>query len=725
MNINFIDETSFAVSENARLSIDEYVFDPATESGQTDFSVLKGMFIYTSGLIGREDPDDVTIETPVGSIGIRGTIIAGDVDLGEITVVEGAIVLRDFSGNEVTLADQFESARFSTDGTGIEPMGQLAANDVAAKFSSVSNVSPTLFSSINDAAAETKDEAAEGENAEGAEAEGTGEGEANAETGAQDGKTDAPAAEAPKAQDAKDGKPAATEAKGENAAADKPAEVKGDKAPMLEGRAEQTPESRAFDNVMQKAAVEKAINTLNTGGNQATNTIAADKLGKLLAPAAQTNTTNSFDAPPPQTFTARTTTAGADVTAPHRNHNVNLAKLVKFSPDAIDTASAPIGFKWVMDLGNLFSDNNTPQQNLRYEITPNSATNLNNLKSAGINLLDDWVFDAATGNLHLDFNQSNLWNPNLPDFDDVIIEVRAFDPAGNRSDSVRFTLDSFTGNTANFINNILFIDGSTTTYKLAGDNNIYYLDNQTASNVEIGYSSGMGIDKQYFNLTDSTVYIGNNNAEIIIAEGSHNNSIYGSNNNEIFHVKNADNDIYAGDGTDTIKLFWSTNNVGTNGFNGTSKHTYDGGNNDQSWAEQYKYNPGTALGSTGLNGDTLEFHNNSGSPMILDFNQILADTTIKNIEHINLEGSSASTIILKLDQVIRITDDDNTLIISESTGGADTLQIAGITKADLDGTAGHDTVSINSQSYNVYTGTGSNGQTVTLFVDSDIAVTAA
>ncbi|HEY8189996.1 MAG TPA: FecR domain-containing protein, partial [Micavibrio sp.] len=73
VSIAFVDETTFAVSENARLAIDEYVFDPATHSGETGFSVLRGMFVFTSGLIGREDPDDVQINTPVGSIGIRGT----------------------------------------------------------------------------------------------------------------------------------------------------------------------------------------------------------------------------------------------------------------------------------------------------------------------------------------------------------------------------------------------------------------------------------------------------------------------------------------------------------------------------------------------------------------------------------------------------------------------------------------------------------------------------
>ena len=150
VNIIFVDDTSFAVSEDARLSIDEYVFDPSTQSGTSNFSVLKGVFVFTSGLIGRDDPDDVMIDTPSGSIGIRGTIIAGDVDSGEITVIEGAIVLHDLSGNTITLSNQYETARFNTVEENIEHIGNLSANEISSKFMSVSTVAADLFSSIQD-----------------------------------------------------------------------------------------------------------------------------------------------------------------------------------------------------------------------------------------------------------------------------------------------------------------------------------------------------------------------------------------------------------------------------------------------------------------------------------------------------------------------------------------------------------------------------------------------
>ena len=174
VNITFIDETDFAISGDSRLSIDEYIFDPDSNEGSSDFSVLKGLFVYTSGLISEEDPDDVNIDTPMGSIGIRGTIIAGNVDNGEITVVEGAIVLRDFSGNEVTLANQFETARFEPLKGEITSLGELSADQVTSGFEGLSSVSGGLFSSIQDAADEAESqeqEEAEDEEAKEEEAE--------------------------------------------------------------------------------------------------------------------------------------------------------------------------------------------------------------------------------------------------------------------------------------------------------------------------------------------------------------------------------------------------------------------------------------------------------------------------------------------------------------------------------------------------------------------------
>jgi hypothetical protein len=152
VNITFIDESSFAVSNDARIQMDEFVFDPATESGSQDFSVMQGVFMYTSGLIGRENPDSVEIDTPVGSIGIRGTIIGGNINpngVSQVSVIEGAIVVRN-NGGEQLLTNQFDTVQLSSLDIAPSEVQTLDVTRVANDYGAVKDVSVNLFSSFND-----------------------------------------------------------------------------------------------------------------------------------------------------------------------------------------------------------------------------------------------------------------------------------------------------------------------------------------------------------------------------------------------------------------------------------------------------------------------------------------------------------------------------------------------------------------------------------------------
>ncbi|MGE4313365.1 MAG: FecR domain-containing protein [Pseudobdellovibrionaceae bacterium] len=155
VNVNFIDESSFAVSSNARLAIDEYVFDPSSYEGTQNFSLLQGAFVYTSGLIGREDPDDVKIDTPIGSIGIRGTIIAGHITStgldSTVTVVEGAIVVANATG-EVTLDQQYETVHFDGMQSQMDVVGVLSPEVMSNTYNVLRPVAADLFSAVDDSA---------------------------------------------------------------------------------------------------------------------------------------------------------------------------------------------------------------------------------------------------------------------------------------------------------------------------------------------------------------------------------------------------------------------------------------------------------------------------------------------------------------------------------------------------------------------------------------------
>lgn len=87
MQVLLLDETVFTIGPNSELIIDEFVYDPETDAGKVAAQVLKGAFRFTTGLVGQKDPDSVSIGTPLGTIGIRGTIVAGVVSGDQALIV--------------------------------------------------------------------------------------------------------------------------------------------------------------------------------------------------------------------------------------------------------------------------------------------------------------------------------------------------------------------------------------------------------------------------------------------------------------------------------------------------------------------------------------------------------------------------------------------------------------------------------------------------------------
>ena len=160
VNIEFVDESSFAVSNNAKMAVDEFSYDSKSHGGENNFSMLRGLFVYTSGLVGREDPDDVKINTPVGSIGIRGTIITGVIpeegssQPAQISVVEGAIVVHTNNGTDHTLSQKFETLQIDTKGD-VTNIGVLTDVSMSQTFNVLRSVAPTLFSAMEESQQET------------------------------------------------------------------------------------------------------------------------------------------------------------------------------------------------------------------------------------------------------------------------------------------------------------------------------------------------------------------------------------------------------------------------------------------------------------------------------------------------------------------------------------------------------------------------------------------
>ena len=72
LGINFIDGASFIMSSNARMTLDQYVYDPNDhKKNSMFFSLAKGAFTFLAGSIAKTG--SMKVDTPVATMGIRGT----------------------------------------------------------------------------------------------------------------------------------------------------------------------------------------------------------------------------------------------------------------------------------------------------------------------------------------------------------------------------------------------------------------------------------------------------------------------------------------------------------------------------------------------------------------------------------------------------------------------------------------------------------------------------
>ena len=73
MGITFKDETVMSFGPDTELSVDEYLYAPAQGKLKLGSKLTKGSLNYVSGVIAKLQPDAVSVKTPTGMIGVRGT----------------------------------------------------------------------------------------------------------------------------------------------------------------------------------------------------------------------------------------------------------------------------------------------------------------------------------------------------------------------------------------------------------------------------------------------------------------------------------------------------------------------------------------------------------------------------------------------------------------------------------------------------------------------------
>lgn len=80
LGVSFKDDTLMSFGPDTELTVDDYLYAPGQGKLRLASTLLRGSLNYISGVIAKLKPDAVSITTPSGTIGVRGTQFALKVD---------------------------------------------------------------------------------------------------------------------------------------------------------------------------------------------------------------------------------------------------------------------------------------------------------------------------------------------------------------------------------------------------------------------------------------------------------------------------------------------------------------------------------------------------------------------------------------------------------------------------------------------------------------------
>lgn len=73
LGLTLKDDTMMSVGPDTELTLEEYLFEPARGDLKLESRLGRGTLQFVSGSIARLQPNAVSVKTPTGTIGVRGT----------------------------------------------------------------------------------------------------------------------------------------------------------------------------------------------------------------------------------------------------------------------------------------------------------------------------------------------------------------------------------------------------------------------------------------------------------------------------------------------------------------------------------------------------------------------------------------------------------------------------------------------------------------------------
>ena len=183
VGIEFIDDTTFSLGEDARMVLDEMIYDPVSGDGAATFSMVQGAFVFITGEIASINPQGMVIETPVASIGIRGTKVAGvaaqEGELNTVTLLAeddgsvGSILVSNAAG-ETLLTAANQSVQVSSF-SAAPAVVQLSASEIENSYGNVLRIQQQTEDRSSRSRQDNNEDGAEGDNEENGEESGEAE----------------------------------------------------------------------------------------------------------------------------------------------------------------------------------------------------------------------------------------------------------------------------------------------------------------------------------------------------------------------------------------------------------------------------------------------------------------------------------------------------------------------------------------------------------------------
>jgi hypothetical protein len=98
----FLDKTVLNMGPKAELLLDKYAYNPNRGTGQVVVNAVQGSMRFVTG---SQNPTNYAIKTPVGTLGIRGTVVDLAISPLEsfIGVLEGSLTIRMLDGTLMTV----------------------------------------------------------------------------------------------------------------------------------------------------------------------------------------------------------------------------------------------------------------------------------------------------------------------------------------------------------------------------------------------------------------------------------------------------------------------------------------------------------------------------------------------------------------------------------------------------------------------------------------------